>query len=134
MLSSPRSMKRSTSSIRMSPSCLRLAPATRSITCCASCCVRSLTSICDLRHVDRTAHPRGLGDHLAAFVLPGFNPPQRELADHAAERVRDHLGAVGIEEAPPVEAGPDQVEQAARELGVEELECGVGLQRLPEED
>src|SRR5947209_16088420 len=129
MLSSPRSMKSRTSSIRMSPSCLRLAPATRSMTSS----LRSLSSMFDLRKVDGTAHPGRPGDHLAAVVLPGLQPPERELADHAAQGVGDHLGMVGVGDPPATHASAHEVEQPARELHVEVLEGGIRLQRLAEE-
>src|SRR5205814_9079818 len=114
MLSSPRSMKRRTSSIRMSPNCLRLARATRSMTSS----LRSLSSMFDLRKVDGTAHPGRLGDHLAAVVFPGLQPPEREFADHAAQRMGDHLGALGVGDPSASHAPAHEVEQPARELAV----------------
>src|SRR2546421_12888655 len=114
MLSRPRSMKSRTSSIRMSPSCLRLALATRSMTSS----LRSLSSMFDLRKVDGTAHPGRLGDHLAAVVLPGLQPPERELADHAAQRVGDHLGALGVRAAAASYAPAHEREKPARGLTV----------------
>src|SRR5438034_6908632 len=123
MFSSPRSMNASTSSMRMSPSWVRLALATRSRSG-GSCSTRFLSSISVLQITDGAYHARRLLHDLLLGQGTLLDPPEGQLGDQADQGSRADLAwPFGVRE----------VNEPARDVHVQVAEGRVCLEGLAQE-
>src|SRR2546423_2446081 len=126
MFSSPRSMKRSPSSIRMSPSWARLALATRSSVGSSFSIGCVSANVFNLHAANRASHTLRALDDLLLGQGGFLEPPQRELAQHPGQGVGACLRQRRLPRR-PLDEPPGRGQ-------VEATKGRIRLQGLPEED